>query len=57
MNQDQQSAETLAALKEKVNALLEMAPDPGAARGPRVPPMSARKRRRRHVRAQRRANR
>lgn len=57
MTQDQQSAETLAALKDRVAELAKMAPDPGAARGPRVPPMSARKRRRRHVRDQRRANR
>lgn len=56
---EEETEGTLASLREKIIVLREMAPDsvPGVARGPRVPPMSARKRRRRHVRDQRRANR
>jgi hypothetical protein len=49
----------LARLEEELKENLDTLRDKARreARGPRVPPMSARKRRRRHVREQRRNNR
>lgn len=56
--EEEAQPDVLDRIKEKVLVLrAEYGLEPGNANGPRVPPMSARKRRRRHVRSQRRVNR